>query len=63
MASGGTAAVILLAVAISGPALGQAVKPVWSDNEDGRANLFLGPQPDYAKTSASSTRQARRPRR
>ena len=50
MASGVVAALVLLTTALAGPALGQAVKPVWSDNEDGRANLFLGPQPDYAKS-------------
>ena len=48
MASGIVAALVLVTTALAGPALGQAVKPVWSDNEDGRANLFLGPQPDYA---------------
>lgn len=49
-AGGGLAALVLVTIAMAGPALGQAVKPVWSDNEDGRANLFMGPQPDYAKS-------------
>jgi hypothetical protein len=53
MARGGIAVLFALATALAGPALGDTVKPVWSDNEDGRANLFMGPQPDYANSLAA----------